>query len=940
MSFCMREHGDCSLFPEKAYPVCEENWVKLKNEWKRVKEACKEDYEAQRFQYICRYVLLHRIHRSTGLELVTKVNASLRDIFPDFLYWLCACYFIDLKKYDEDESQRVQVKLAAVNGILALKSLQYDLDPPDHTAVATVPKYTERGGNMASTSEMSAGTNSGKPSRFTMSERNLGLMMEIIRKDPESYKEEFMEQFNHFVQTMKLLHMQPEQHKMELQPLLESVMFLSGLAKHFPSESKEFSASLFAILREQGAGLDPDVRMAFCKALVLLRNQELINQVELIEVFIELIKVEDKHLRKFVLSSISSHLKRIYNKKKDVKMLGKIQNLVFAKMKDSRSIVARAAQLVCIDAFRKKFWRDARTANVISEACFHKVPKIQVTSMKFFLGSENDNEDSDDDLDSDNEENAKTVKEVMTSFRHVKKTRKRAKNLERTKKMISKKKKQKKEGRSKECNLMAIQSIYDPQEFADRLFGMLESKKVDKFEVRLLRIALCARIIGIHRLHTLSFYSYLHRYLAPKQRDVTRILLYAAQACHEMVPPDTVEQLVRVIANNFVTDRNSPEAMTVGINAIREIFANCPFAATEELLRDLAEYKTYKNKNVSMAARSLITLFRAVNPKLLARKDRGKPQEKDEEDKEYTGFAKPVVHDFVVGAEILDKERDETEQTAGDDDDDSDSELEVSDVDTDDVDTDEDDEPSVKKRKVETKAQKSNEQKGEDEEEENEEDVDDEEGWEECSDEEDEGEDVSDEELEDEDEEEEQTEEQQNTSSSSAKKDDEEEIDPKKKAEIICTDRILTQEEFKSIRAYQLKKQLIGEKRLKKQMGKARTNADERIIEEMSEKLEAKKSSDGLAKLSDIEQFHKKKRQTKEERMADIAAGRADEDYKFGRPKKNGPHVGKTNEANSKKKVFAMVRNKKRGDNRQRSFRDQQKSLRNYLLRQSGRKPK
>ena len=64
--------------------------------------------------------------------------------------------------------------------------------------------------------------------------------------------------------------------------------------------------------------------------------------------------------------------------------------------------------------------------------------------------------------------------------------------------------------------------------------------------------------------------------------------------------------------------------MTVGINAIREIFANCPFAATEELLRDLAEYKTYKNKNVSVAARALITLFRQMNPKLLHRKDRGR----------------------------------------------------------------------------------------------------------------------------------------------------------------------------------------------------------------------------------------------------------------------------------------------------------------------------
>lgn len=48
-----------------------------------------------------------------------------------------------------------------------------------------------------------------------------------------------------------------------------------------------------------------------------------------------------------------------------------------------------------------------------------------------------------------------------------------------------------------------------------------------------------------------------------------------------------------------------------------------------------------------------------------------------------------------------------------------------------------------------------------------------------------------------------------------------------------------------------------------------------------------KRSSDGLARLSDIEHFYKKKRQTKEERLADVAAGREDSDYKFGRPKKN-----------------------------------------------------
>ena len=70
-----------------------------------------------------------------------------------------------------------------------------------------------------------------------------------------------MEQFNYFVQTMKLLHLQPEQSRTEMQSLQESVLFLSGLAKHYPKEAKQFSDSLFELLREQGPGLDADVSL-------------------------------------------------------------------------------------------------------------------------------------------------------------------------------------------------------------------------------------------------------------------------------------------------------------------------------------------------------------------------------------------------------------------------------------------------------------------------------------------------------------------------------------------------------------------------------------------------------------------------------------------------------------------------------------------------------
>lgn len=54
-----------------------------------------------------------------------------------------------------------------------------------------------------------------------------------------------------------------------------------------------------------------------------------------------------------------------------------------------------------------------------------------MTAMRFFLGSAKDEEGIDDDSDSDTEktekgEDAKTLREVMTAFRHGKKVRRHA----------------------------------------------------------------------------------------------------------------------------------------------------------------------------------------------------------------------------------------------------------------------------------------------------------------------------------------------------------------------------------------------------------------------------------------------------------------------------------------------------------------------------------
>lgn len=111
------------------------------------------------------------------------------------------------------------------------------------------------------------------------------------------------------------------------------------------------------------------------------------------------------------------------------------------------------------------------------------------------------------------------------------------------------------------------------------------------------------------------------------------------------------------IANNFITERNSTEVIAVGLNAIREICDRCPLSMNEDLLGDLVQYKTYKDKAVSSAAKSLIQLFREKNPQMLHRKMRGKPTEESlVEGAKIRQYGEIDAKGFIPGAEIIDLE--------------------------------------------------------------------------------------------------------------------------------------------------------------------------------------------------------------------------------------------------------------------------------------------
>ncbi|XP_033104589.1 protein SDA1 homolog [Anneissia japonica] len=471
---------------------------------------------------------------------------------------------------------------------------------------------------------------------------NLPQLQNLIKRDPESYKEEFYQQHRHYKSNLQIFHLKPSQYSKSLHEL---VMFHCQIAHCYQTDLSNLPQELIELLQKHSTVLDPEMRMVFCKGLILLRNKNLIMPNTLLELFFELLRCQDKLLRKTLYSYIVQDIRSINAKHKNNKVNTSLQNFIYTMLRDSNVTAAKTSLDIMIELYRRNIWKDEKTVNVIVTACFSKVTKILVAALKFFLGSD---DDDGKESDSESEDEGTTAKQVMLAQKVNKKTRKRMKQTSKALKVINKHKKKKK---AELFNFSAIHLVHDPQSFAERLFKNLEGSN-ERFEVKLMMMNLISRLVGIHQLFLFNFYPFLQRFIQPHQKEVTKLLLYSAQASHELVPPEIIQSLIMTLVNNFVTERNSNEVMAVGLNAVREVCARCPLAMTSDLLIDLAQYKNYKNKSVMAAARSLIGLFRSVNPELLHRKDRGKPTEHsmDIQAKEYGELVAP---NFIPGAEVL-----------------------------------------------------------------------------------------------------------------------------------------------------------------------------------------------------------------------------------------------------------------------------------------------
>ncbi|KAJ8965605.1 hypothetical protein NQ317_004364 [Molorchus minor] len=125
---------------------------------------------------------------------------------------------------------------------------------------------------------------------------NLPQLQNLIKRDSASYHEEFMQQFQHFQNTIEVFQLSPEQPNKTLDDL---IMFMAQIAQCYPKELENFPQQLITLLQKHNTVLDNGMRMTLCRALILLRNKNLLAPTDLLELFFQLLRCQDKSLRAF-----------------------------------------------------------------------------------------------------------------------------------------------------------------------------------------------------------------------------------------------------------------------------------------------------------------------------------------------------------------------------------------------------------------------------------------------------------------------------------------------------------------------------------------------------------------------------------------------------------------------------------------------------------------
>ncbi|OHT03289.1 hypothetical protein TRFO_29382 [Tritrichomonas foetus] len=434
-------------------------------------------------------------------------------------------------------------------------------------------------------------------------------MQDFVFRNPADHVEEIKQSFDEFTHLLALYADQPKEINKSFLKLLYD---LSHIIHHHPDLATKFADQICSFLETHPESLPHDVRIQLVQAVMVLHNKSVIDTVSIINKLIPLFKLNDKNIRRCIFGHFI--LKLPFHQTNITKR--ELQKFVSTDY-DAR-IAFKVLQLI-IDIFHKENTEDLKTINFVARCINSNDPRVINTIVAFFLDPYLPRDTSEIDLE-------EARKKAELSLQVGKKTKSREKTLEKIKKM---------KVPLPQEPVQVISFIDDPQKFSIRLFALLSAPENGKVfrtrEAQLRAMSLLSKIIATFQLDFDQFFNWAARFVRPAYDEITKMLAIIASAVHPLTSPDTLEDLLRNIANKFVADHLDEEVIVIGLNTIREICAKNPHGMTETLLSDLIMYKKSNVKGVVIAARSLIQLYRDVNPDLLPKRERGKPTEEDEQ---------------------------------------------------------------------------------------------------------------------------------------------------------------------------------------------------------------------------------------------------------------------------------------------------------------------
>ncbi|KAI9901636.1 hypothetical protein N3K66_003453 [Trichothecium roseum] len=444
-----------------------------------------------------------------------------------------------------------------------------------------------------------------------------------IRRDPRSYKDEFLKQWEQYESQREIFNASPTTASNDsIKSFHDMIDLIAHVADCYPEETKDFPDDLKQILLQHHAILHPELREKIVGSLVLLRRKEVIDSTSVLTtLFPILVSSPSKSLRELLFNKILSDLRNSNSKTINHPLNRTIQtvlyNLVTADRSSPRAIWAIK---ITRELWKRQIWTDAKPVDVMKEASLSNNEKVVIGAVRFFLGGDKEREELEDESSDEEVDLSKMRHQIGIN----KKTKKQKKAYERAVGKV--KRDERKKNKPHPLNFSALHLLHNPQGFAEELFSkhLQNTKAKLSLDSKLLVLQLVTRLVGLHKLTVISLYSWFIKFLTPRQQSVTTFLACLAQATHDHVPPDVLEPLIVKIANEFVSEASAAEVAAAGLNAIREVCARQPIAMTDTLLQDLVQYRKSKDKGVMMAAKGLLSLYREVGAELLKKRDRGK----------------------------------------------------------------------------------------------------------------------------------------------------------------------------------------------------------------------------------------------------------------------------------------------------------------------------